>query len=103
MPHEILYDHIGPTDSFKTLRLIWEPLSEHVSLYFRTDREAIFGMVKPVAEMMEYFDRRALSGPPWNSSIAHHARSRLAAVAGDEAPVDPLEPEDEETRLPRTG
>ncbi len=103
MPHEILYEYIGPNEGFSTLRLIWEPVSNHISLYFRTDREAVNGVVKPLDEMIEYFDRRALAGPPWNGWVARQARGQLAAVAGEEAPPDPIEPEDNHADLQKTG
>ena len=103
MPHKIVYDYIGPEEGFRTLRLVWEPLSDRVAIYFRTEHEAMNGMIKPLRDMIDYLDRRGLTGPPWSGRVAREARGRLAAIMGTEAPQDPLGGEGERARLRRIG
>jgi hypothetical protein len=88
MPHQMIYEHIGGHGGFKALRLLWEPTSGYVSLYFHNDREAL-RMVRPLEEMFEYFDRRAASGPPWDGRVAHAARETLAQLLGVPTADDP--------------
>jgi len=103
LSHEIVYEHVGGHDAFKTLRLVWEPISDYVSLYFRTPKDAATGMVRPLSQMIEYFDRRAIGGPPWDGPVARAARRRLAELMGKQAPAEPHVYQDAQTELRRTG
>jgi hypothetical protein len=103
MAHKILYEHIGDDDEFSMFRVVWEPITEHVALYCRNDNEYLNGMVRPLPQMIEYFDRRAVAGAPWNGRVARLARRQLAHLIGEEAPPDPLDSPEEQAQLRKIG
>jgi len=98
MAHQMIYEHIGGHGGFKALRLLWEPTSDYVSLYFRNDRESL-RIVKPLEEMLEYFDRRAAGGPPWDGRVARTARGTVAELLGVPTADDPHDGGGEPPRL----
>ncbi len=83
MAHRILYDHIpSPEDPFQTFRLLWEPYTNQVALRFRNVEEAANGIVGSAEEMIEYLDKRARGGPPWDRGAPREARRELARISG---------------------
>ena len=81
--HQILYDHIpSPGDAFSTFRVLWEPYTNRVALRFRNCNEAANGLVGSVDETIDYLDRRAKAGPPWDQGAPREARRELAKIIG---------------------
>ena len=84
MAHYIIYDHIAsPGDDFKTLRVLWEPYTNRISLRFRNGHEAASGIVGTPNEIIRYIDLRRLAGSPWNQQPPQEARARIAALVGE--------------------
>ncbi len=85
MPHEILFEHIADRDdAFRTFRVVWEPYTNRVALHFRNHREAAHGLVGTPEETIQYLDRRAAGGAPWNGGPPREARRRLAKLIGEQ-------------------
>jgi len=83
MAHQILYDHIpSPGDPFQTFRVLWEPYTNRVALRFRNTSEAANGLVGSMEETINYLDRRARAGHPWDEGAPRQARQELARVSG---------------------
>ncbi len=85
MPHEIVFEHVADRhDAFRTFRVVWEPYTNRVALHFRNHREAAHGLVGTPEETVQYLDRRAQAGPPWNDGAPREARQRLAELIGEQ-------------------
>ncbi len=85
MAHHIVYDHIpGREDDFVTLRVVWEPYTNRISLRFRNRQEAASGLVGTPKEIIDYLDMRAKSGSPWDQEAPRAARRRIAALIGED-------------------
>lgn len=85
MAHQILYDYVGgPDENFRTLRVLWEPYTNRVSLRFRNCHEAANGLVASPEDMVRYLDIRKKSGPPWDEYAPREARRRIASLVGED-------------------
>lgn len=85
MSHQILYDHIpGPGDAFRTFRVLWEPYTNRVALRFRSTTESANGLVGTPEETVQYLDKRAQGGYPWDRGAPRQAREQLAKLSGVE-------------------
>ena len=85
MPHEIIYEHVAePGDAFQVFRVVWEPYTNRVALHFASHREAAHGLVGTPEETIEYLERRAAGGAPWDAGPPREARRRLAELVGEQ-------------------